>query len=148
MDTTFKAAQGSDIDILLTLMQEFYQVEHLEFDVAIARNALTDLLNNESLGAIWIVQHQKEAIGYIVLTFGYSLELAGRDAFIDELYVRKNYQGQGIGTKTIEFVEEICRSRGVHALHLEVDRKNTKAQRFYDRVGFKNKGRYLLSKWL
>lgn len=148
MDTTFKAAQPSDIDILLTLMQEFYQVEHLEFDVAIARNALTDLLNNESLGAIWLIQDQGEAIGYIVLTFGYSLEFAGRDAFIDELYVRANYQGQGIGTKTIEFVEEVCRSRCIHTLHLEVDRKNTKAQRFYDRVGFKNQGRYLLSKWL
>jgi len=147
MEATFKPAETSDIDTLLILLQEFYQIEHLKFD----RNtcdALTNLLNNKSYGGVWLIQHQEETIGYVVLTIGYSLEFHGRDAFIDELYIRSNYRGQGIGTKTLEYMQEVCRSLGIKALHLEVDRVNRKAQEVYHRFGFQDHDRYLLTKWL
>ena len=144
---TFKAAEIYDIDNILILSQEFYQVENLKFD----RNtceALTNLLNNKSYGGVWLIQHQAETIGYVVLTIGYSLEFHGRDAFVDELYIRANYRGQGIGTKTLDFMQEVCLSLGIKALHLEVDRRNTKAQEFYHRFGFKDHDCCLLTKWL
>ncbi len=144
---TFKAAEIFDIDTLLMLIQEFYQIEHLKFDNN-TYEALTNLLNNKSYGGVWLIQHQEETIGYVVLTIGYSLEFHGRDAFIDELYIRSNYRGQGIGTKTLGFMQQVCRSLGIKALHLEVDRSNTKAQEFYNRFGFQDHDRCLLTKWL
>jgi GNAT superfamily N-acetyltransferase len=42
------------------------------------------------------------AVGYIVLTFGYSLEYLGRDAFIDEFYLRESYRGRRWGRRTLE----------------------------------------------
>jgi hypothetical protein len=36
-------------------------------------------------------------VGCVVLTLGYSLELLGRDAFIDEFYLREVYRGRGWG---------------------------------------------------
>jgi ribosomal protein S18 acetylase RimI-like enzyme len=77
-----------------------------------------------------------------------SLEFGGRDAFIDELYVRPAYRGQGIGTKVLKFADEVCRSAGVQALHLEVERKNVKAQTFYRKVGFQDHDRYLMTRWI
>jgi diamine N-acetyltransferase len=147
MDTTFKAAESFDINTILILMQEFYEIEHLTFDHNSCA-AITDLLNNKSFGGVWLIQHQTEAIGYVVLTIGYSLEFHGRDAFIDELYIRANYRGQGIGTQALEYMQEVCRSLGIKALHLEVDRVNTKAQKLYHSLGFKDHDRYLLTKWL
>ncbi|MFB2981374.1 GNAT family N-acetyltransferase [Microseira sp. BLCC-F43] len=147
MEATFKPAETSDIDTLLILIQEFYQIEHLKFDNNTC-DALINLLNNKSYGGVWLIQHQEETIGYVVLTIGYSLEFHGRDAFIDELYIRSNYWGQGIGTKTLDYMQEVCRSLGIKALHLEVDRVNTKAQEVYHRFGFQDHDRYLLTKWL
>ena len=43
------------------------------------------------------------AVGYLVLTLGYSLEYGGRDAFIDEVYIRSSYRGRGIGTAALTF---------------------------------------------
>ena len=144
---TFKPAEIFDVDTLLILIQEFYQIEHLTFDDNTC-DALTNLLNNKSYGGVWLIQHQGETIGYVVLTIGYSLEFHGRDAFIDELYIRANYRGQGIGTKTLEYMQEVCRYLGIKALHLEVDRSNTKAKELYHRFGFKDHDRYLLTKWV
>lgn len=100
------------------MLQEFYEVDNHPYDAASARNALTKLLNDESFGRVWVIQYQGEAIGYVVLTLGYSLEYRGRDAYIDELYIRVSHQGQGIGKQTIKFLEEVCCSLGIQALHL------------------------------
>jgi diamine N-acetyltransferase len=147
MAATFKPAEISDLDILHILIQEFYQIEHLTFDNNTCE-ALTNLLKNQSYGGVWLIQHQAETIGYVVLTIGYSLEFHGRDAFIDELYIRANYRGQGIGTKTLDYIQEVCLDLGIKALHLEVDRVNTKAKQLYHRFGFKDHDRHLLTKWV
>src|SRR5918997_799998 len=89
-----------------------------------------------------------EVAGYVVITFGFSLEFRGRDAFIDELFVKDAFRGRGLGAATIRFAEGVCRGRGVRALHLEVERANTGAQSVYRRAGFKDHDRYLLTKWL
>jgi ribosomal protein S18 acetylase RimI-like enzyme len=100
------------------------------------------------MGRVWLIQYQSQAIGYVILTFGYSLEYGGRDAFIDELYIEPAYQGQGIGKQTIKFLEEVCISLNVQALHLEVEKQNTSAQSFYRQVGFEDHDRYLMTKYL
>lgn len=85
------------------------------------------ILSNDALWQVWLIQHGSEAIGYIILTFGYSLEGERRDAFIDEFYIKANYRGQGVGITTIKFLESVCPSLGIHAVHLEVKRQNTVA---------------------
>lgn len=150
MEINFKPAENTDIETLLVLIRELYQVDgSVSFNAAVAGHALTQLLANQSFGYVWLIQNQGEAIGYVVLTLGYSLEYGGRDAFIDELYLRASHQRQGIGKKTIQFLEEVCISLGVRALHLEVERENISAQGFYRRVGFQDHDRrYLMTKWL
>jgi ribosomal protein S18 acetylase RimI-like enzyme len=149
MKIDFKIAENIDVAILLILIQELYEIDGcILFNAVTARNALIQLLNNQSMGQIWLINYQNQAIGYVVLTFGYSLEYGGRDGWIDELYIQANYQGQGIGKQTINFLEEVCTSLNVQALHLEVEQKNTSAQSFYRRLGFEDHNRYLMTKLL
>ena len=147
-EANFKIAERSDTQTLVEFIQEFYEFEQLKFDESIVRTALANILHDDSLGRVWLIQHGDEAIGYVVLTFGYSLEFRGRDAFIDELYIRESYRGQGVGMSVIQFIETICPSLGIQALHLEVEQKNTAAQNLYRKVGFKDHDRYLMTKWI
>lgn len=149
MKINFKPGDNNDVETLLLLIQELYEVDGcVLFNAVVARGALMQLLSDRSMGRVWLIQDQSQAIGYIILTFGYSLEYGGRDAFIDELYINPAYQGQGIGKQTIQFLEEVCISLNVQALHLEVERENISAQGFYHRVGFKDHDRYLMTKLL
>jgi ribosomal protein S18 acetylase RimI-like enzyme len=148
MKINFEIAKDSDMDTLLELMRESYAFEQFPFNKSAARKALAGILHDESLGRVWLIKTGNKVIGYIVLTLGYSLEYHGRDAIIDELYIREDYRGQGIGTRAIELAAKESRSLGIDALHLEVERKNTNAQRFYRKVGFEDHDRYLLTKWL
>lgn len=149
MEIYFKAAQESDIDVMLGFMRELYEYDgSIPFEEPETRVALEQIIKDDSLGRVWLIVQNNIAIGYVVLTFGYSLEYHGRDAIVDELYLQEDYRGRGIGTKSLEFVTEVCRSLGVHALHLEVERTNVKAQNFYRKFGFEDHDRYLLTKWI
>ena len=145
MTIQYRRAMIADLIVLLELVQEFHKNENLPFDQTIERDVLTHFLTNESLGQAWLIQ-QEDVIGYIVLTLGYSLEYRGRYAFIDELYLRPQHRGQGIGTQTLAFAEDACRVLGVQALHLEVDFDNPKAQRLYHKVGYQRHDRFLMTK--
>lgn len=146
MDVTFRLANADDINVLLEFMLEFYEFDHLDFDSAAARAALQAMLKDDALGSIWLIQMGEKSIGYIALTLGFSLEFQGRDAFVDEIYIRANYRGSGIGGKALEFVVRACRSLGVKALHLEVARDNENALALYRKLGFKERSQILLTR--
>ena len=146
MGATFKIAEGADIEILLKFMREYYEFDHLSFNEQIAHAALAKFVGDESLGRVWLICYEGEAIGYLVLTLGYSLEYGGRDAFIDEVYIRASHRGRGIGQNALAFAKDVCCSLGVRALHLEVERANTKAHGLYREAGFVDHDRYLMTK--
>ncbi|MEJ7618242.1 MAG: GNAT family N-acetyltransferase [Pyrinomonadaceae bacterium] len=148
MEPTFRQADASHADLLIELMREFYLIEHLPFDESVARRALPHILDHRAHGLIFLIELAEKVAGYVVLTFGFSLEFHGRDALVDELYVRESFRGQGIGQTTLRFIEAACRSESVEAVHLEVDHANTRAQSLYRRAGYQDHQRYLLTKWL
>jgi GNAT superfamily N-acetyltransferase len=147
-DPNFKPATPDDIEALLAMMRDFYAHEGLAFDEAIARRASLGVIGADALGRVFLIILANELAGYAVLTFGYSLEFHGRDAFVDELYLRDEYRGQGIGKRALEFLAGVCADNGVCAMHLEVERSNTRAQSVYREFGFKDHDRYLMTKWL
>ncbi len=146
MKITFKKASSADKDCLLAFMREYYKLDHLALDEKRARSALAQILQDPSVGQVWLIQDQTEAVGYVALTLGFSLEYHGRDAFLDEIFIKESHRGRGIGRQALAFVEEQCRKLGVRALHLEVERTNLTAQKSYRKFGFVDHDRYLMTK--
>jgi len=144
----FRVAEADDEALVLALMREFYAIEHLPYSEAVAARALRELRDNPALGRVYLVHAGDALAGYVVLTFGFSLECRGRDALVDELYVREPFRGRGLGTACLGWLGQVCRDEGVHALHLEVDRTNERAKRLYPRVGYEDHDRHLMTKWL
>lgn len=144
----YRLATIADLSLLIEFVREFHAYEHLPFDEQIDRDVLLYFLSYESLGQAWLILQADEAIGYIILTLGFSLEYRGLDAFIDEFYLRPSYRAQGIGTQTLVFIENACQALDVKAIHLEVNFENSQAQRLYHRAGYQGHDRFLMTKSL
>ncbi|MBI3968192.1 MAG: GNAT family N-acetyltransferase [Chloroflexi bacterium] len=129
-------------------MRAYYPEDHLQLDESAARSAVEQLVGDEKLGRIWLIRYDGRTVGYVVLAFGFSLEFHGRDAFVDELYVEPAYRGRGLGKAALRFVEAVAPALGITALHLEVERANTRAQTLYRRTGYEDHDRYLMTKWI
>jgi GNAT superfamily N-acetyltransferase len=136
VDISFRLANNADLQTILPMMRQFYSIDNYEFDEPGAHMALKTLVEDSSLGRVWVIYTATEIIGYIALAFGYSLEYRGRDAWIDELFLLESYRGQGLGTKTLAFVLEQCQPLSIQALHLEVEQTNVAGQALYRKMGF------------
>ena len=120
----------------------------LDFDEGEVRAALRKFLAHPEFGHSWLIYLNGQVAGYVILTLGYSFEYRGRDAFIDELYIERDFRRMGLGRRALEFAEERARKLGVNAVHLEVDAGNGAALELYRRSGYASNGRYLMTKWL
>ncbi len=133
---------------ILTMVSEFHAIAHLPFSTASTGNALRQLLENPDLGCVLVSRQESAATGCILIGFGYSLEFGGRDAFVDELYVRPAHQGQGIGTALLAAAEQHAAKLGIKAFHLESDFDNEGATALYERKSYRKHPRFLMTKWL
>jgi ribosomal protein S18 acetylase RimI-like enzyme len=59
-----------------------------------------------------------------------------RFGYIEEMIVKEEFRGRGIGKRMLEVVSEDLRSKGVTELELDVWEKNENAREFYLKNGF------------
>lgn len=136
---------NEDIPLLVALMTDFYAEAATPLDATRAAEAFTALLADDRLGKVWLIQRESEDVGYVVITFSYSMEFGGRNAFVDDLFIRARFRGQGLGTAALKEVCAWCVAQSVRALHLETGRDNAVAHALYRRAGFKVTDRQLLT---
>ncbi|RYZ78496.1 MAG: GNAT family N-acetyltransferase [Proteobacteria bacterium] len=132
---------------LYPLMECYYVDDHLEYDDAFAKKAVTELVASPGLGRIdfLVDDTTQKRIGYVVIAYGFSFEFGGREAFVDEVFVSQEYRGQGLGSSLIRHAIEHSKSIGIQGVRLETTPTNAGALRLYERLGFKNLGRSLLA---
>lgn len=118
----------------MTLGEEFAEVDPHTFETGRAAGALLPLLEDDRYGEVWVVEDHTGLLGYAVLVWGYSVESGGRDALLDEIYMRE--PGTGDGSRLLERVVSSARDREIPVIFLETEPGNEAARRFYLRHGF------------
>ena len=132
---------------ILELLTDFYETDVESPLAKKLRGTLTELLNYPKYGNVFIVKSGVDIIGYLILTFGYSIEYGGRDAFIDEFYIKENYRNKGIGKEALDYIIKYARTTGIKALHLQVKEKHKAASNLYEKSGFTHHdGRFMTMK--
>ena len=136
-------ADISDLDRLLSMVERF----HTEAGISVSADhrdaALRPLLEGSPLGAIWMIGPKMAPVGYVCVSFGWSIELGGLDGVIDEFWVREKVRGRGMGSEALMALQTTLREAGVRALHLETLGANV--SRLYERAGFRQRPHPLMT---
>lgn len=140
----FKILTLSDIETVVSLMQEFYAIDNYPISVDMSKALFQEFISNENLGKAWLIVSDNEIVGYLILTFVFSFEYKGRIAFLDELYVTEKARGKGIGNEAITFIKTQSHKLSLKLIYLEVEPHNKKAQKLYLANGFESHKRQLM----
>jgi GNAT superfamily N-acetyltransferase len=142
-----RPANDDDLPLLTVFMRQLREDDPEEgrFDEPRCVPAMRRLIANPSLGRAWLIEVETQPAGYAVLTLGYSIEFGGVAAFVDELFVAREFRGRGVGTRTLELVIDEARNLNVAILLLEVTQSNERANRLYRNVGFADRGHHLMT---
>jgi GNAT superfamily N-acetyltransferase len=129
-----RPATPGDLDAVTALVAEFCEVDAHEFDIERVQRALRPLLAADTYGVVWLLADDGPPTGYAVVTWGYAIESGGRDALLDEIYVRD--REHGLGGALLETILDDCRRRGLAQIFLETEQPNDRVRGFYARHGF------------
>jgi len=116
-------------------------------DIKIDRT-ISFLQSHPGNGRIVIITASDLVLGYAIIVYFWSNEYGGSVLLLDELFIREESRGKGIGSGFMKNL--ISTETGkCRAIFLEVIPSNTRAMEFYQKSGFRvhvNKfHRYLLS---
>ena len=128
---TYKSITLVDIEQIILLMEEFYQIDGYPFNRQTTVQLFHKFIKDEKLGTAWLVYHQNELVGYVILTFAFSFEYQGKIAFLDELYLKESARGKGIGKEIVRFVQDEAAKLSLKIIYLEVETHNQAAQKLY-----------------
>jgi len=140
-----RRANLADVDELMPLIAQFYADFGYPFEATQHRKLVEHFLSEAHLGSIWLVQTAEKSIGYLALTYGFTFEFGGRDAFVDEFFIAESHRNLGLGSFAIQEIQQNMTSLGLHALHLHTESYNERAKKLYESLGFKDLKRATLT---
>lgn len=147
-DAIIRRAGPADLAALEPMMAAFSAVEQIAWDAVQVRPAIDRLLASDDAGVILVCERGGVRIGYAVVTWGFDLEFAGRDAFLTELFIEPVHRRHHLGGALLEAALTAARAAGAAALHLLVDPTNPPAIALYRRADFEPSHRVMMTKRL
>jgi ribosomal protein S18 acetylase RimI-like enzyme len=142
-----RAATLADVALVLPRTRALNDHEGIEVSDEALAGALQRLLADPALGGVWLVERDGAAIGYAIVTFGYDLEFAGRDAWLTEIWIDEAERSRGAGAAALAALEVALAAHEVRALHLQV-RPENRAIHVYERAGFEVVPRTIMTRRL
>jgi ribosomal protein S18 acetylase RimI-like enzyme len=138
------AAGPEHLSRLLPMVEACHATVGISSSDSRRRAALEPLLRGTPLGALWLIGPKMAPVGYVAVGLGWSIELGGPDAFVDELFIRESVRGRGMGAQALDALAVELGKRNVVAVHLEVSLDDSRAVSFYARRGFARRDGYSL----
>lgn len=129
--------QASDRSLFMTMMHEFYHSSATIHPISDEQlHKIFDLsLESSPYYRAVILLIGETIVGYAHLSFTHSNEVAGMVLLIEELYIRTEYRGKGIGSQFFSWLFDNYRDR-MKRFRLEATPQNEGAIQLYRRQGF------------
>jgi len=129
---SIRKIEYSDFPVLISLFKEFAHFEKLPEKMT---NTVEQMLaEKEFLTGLVAVNPENEILGYVTYFFGYYTWI-GKSLYMDDLYVRPDFRGAGVGTKLINEVIAFAKAENCKKLRWQVSEWNQPAIDFYKSLG-------------
>ncbi|MGA8049847.1 MAG: GNAT family N-acetyltransferase [Burkholderiales bacterium] len=130
-------AESADLDQLVELLALLFAQE-AEFspDGEKQLRALREILADRSLGRIYVAREAGRVVGMCSLLHTVSTAEGGKAAWLEDLVVRPECRGRGIGRMLLEHAIGEARDEGVLRITLLSDAGNDRAHALYRKLGF------------
>ena len=126
---------AADRAVYLQLSEEFYHSEAVLHPVPSEyfERSFEEMMRSDEYLLCYLLERDGETIGYALLAKTWSVEAGGAVVWLEELYLRPDYRGQGLGSVFLAFM---TREIPAERYRLEVEPDNHRAKALYGRYGF------------
>ena len=135
MSSVIRAMVEADKECVMEMMRVFYA------SPAVMSNGSEEIFRNDVESCVrecpylegYIFQDGEKLQGYAMLAKSYSTEFGRPCIWIEDLYIKEEYRGLGIGSSFFTFIEKKYPNV---VFRLEAEEENEKAIRVYEKCGY------------
>lgn len=135
---TIRKATPDDAETLVELILELAAYERLLDEAEPSTELLREHLSEEALTgceALIAETDRETAVGFALFFHNYSTFLTNAGLYVEDLFVRSTYRGEGIGFALLQRLAQLAEERGCRRMDWAVLDWNTEALDFYDEIG-------------
>lgn len=125
-----------DLAAVLSLIHEFALFEELSHLCEVTLERLETAMFAPGAVVEGLIARQDDAaIGYALFFPNFSSFRGQRGLYLDDIFVKNEYRGEGVGEALLKEIARIAASRGLERIDFLVLDWNKPAARFYDKLG-------------
>lgn len=133
-----REATPADASLIVDMIRELAEFERELDQVHITpEDILRDGFGGSASFHAFVAEWNAQPAGYALYFFTYSTWAGRRIFFVEDLFVRSQFRGKGIGTSLLQRMAAIARQRNCYGMRWEVLNGNTAAIEFYCSLGAK-----------
>ena len=139
MTPTVRVAGPEDATVVARLLAEFRDHEGRDWPTSPAamRAGVERLIERDDVEYLLAGD---PALGVAELRYRHGLWLDAEDCELEDLFVREEAQGQGLGRALVAAAIERARARGCRRIQLDTAEENVPAISLYESLGFRSGG--------
>ncbi len=143
MRIRIEAAEPADVPTILRLIRELAEFEHLLDQVTASEAQLHEGLFGPRPGAeVVMARLGDEVVGFALYFQSFSTFLGKPGLYLEDLYVRQAFRGQGHGAAMLRHLARTALERGCGRFEWAVLNWNQRAIDFYEALGAKRLGEW------
>ena len=132
MNITIREIKADDFTGLISLFTEFATFEKTPEKMINTVDRMT--VEQEFFNGFVALNDSEEIVGYVTHFFAYYTWI-GKSLYMDDLYVKEEFRGHGIGTELINKVIEYAKTTNCQKVKWQVSEWNKPAIEFYKSLG-------------
>ena len=136
-DFNIRFAKREDTELVLKFIKELADYEELLDEVVADKETLEDSLFDREMAEVIIGEYQEKPVGFALFFHNFSTFLGKPGIYLEDLYVKPEYRGNGFGKNLLSFLADLTVKRNCGRLEWWVLDWNKSSIDFYESLGAK-----------
>jgi len=131
-----RPARREDVPLILQLIRELAEFEHLRDEVTATESQLEHhLFGDHCYAEVLLAFVNSQPAGFALFFHNYSTFVGKPGIYLEDLYVRDQFRAQGVGTALLKAIGQLAVSRSCGRFEWSVLNWNKRAIDFYEKMG-------------
>lgn len=130
-----RETKEEDVALIFSFIKELAEYEKMTSDVIATEETIRESVFNNNRAEAVIIELDEKPIGFALYFYNFSTFIGRYGLYLEDLFIRKEYRGRGIGREVFKFLAKRALEQGCKRMEWACLDWNEPSIKFYKSLG-------------